>query len=88
MLIFVGAPVAIIAVITLAVLGPSQLRAQSRYRPGRPWSHTPAWFIPHFAESAVSGSPAIAASVAPDRTDASSAGASTSAAVGGASGEW
>ena len=29
------------------MLGPGQLRAPARYRPGRPWPHEPAWFVPH-----------------------------------------
>jgi hypothetical protein len=89
-LIFVGAPAGIIAVITLAALGPGQLKAQARYRPGRPWSHAPAWFVPReAAESAPSGH-------APNGANAHVAGAHvpelTSAVstnpVGGASGEW
>jgi hypothetical protein len=89
LLTFVGAPAAIIAVIALAVLGPGQMRASSRYRPGRPWPYEPAWYVPRpdHAKSAPRASehahengahlPAIAAR-AHGRDHAS----------GGASGEW
>jgi hypothetical protein len=87
LLTFVGAPAAIIAVITIAVLGPAQLRAPSRYRPGRPWPHAPAWYVPHPA--VLAGHDAVAgehgAAHAPELASVDS---SRAQAVGGVSGEW
>jgi hypothetical protein len=86
-LIFVGAPVAIYAVITLAALGPSQLRAPARYRPGRPWPHQPAWFVPH--PPAVSGATTAHGEISGHQVpELTAATAAKPAAVGGASGEW
>jgi hypothetical protein len=87
-LIFVGAPVAIYAVIALAALGPSQLRAPARYRPGRPWPHQPAWFVPHSPPADGAVAPAgheISGHHVPELTATDPA---KPAAVGGASGEW
>jgi hypothetical protein len=76
LLTFVGAPAAIYAVVWLAAIGPSQLRAPARYRPGKPWDHAPAWFVPH--GSAAEHADEHPAAPATTRT----------APVGGASGEW
>ncbi len=73
LLTFVGAPAAIYGAVWLAALGPSQLRAPARYRPGKPWDHAPAWFLPHSAATS-------------DHPPAS--GAVDAAPIGGASGEW
>jgi hypothetical protein len=83
-LIFVGSPLGIVALITAVVLGPSELKRSSRYRPGRGWPHQPAWYLPHSVASLghTAGHPAIgSASAQPARVRDSSA-------VGGASGEW
>jgi hypothetical protein len=86
LLIYVGAPVAIYGAIVLAVLGPGMMRgAPARYRPGRPWSHAPAWFVPHPQLDAPVGAPAIRPGhPAPELADH----ARDTSAVGGASGEW
>jgi hypothetical protein len=46
-LVFVGIPAAIIAFLFLAVYGKSFVRQPNRYRPGRPWSFAPSWYVPH-----------------------------------------
>lgn len=82
-LIFAGIPAAIVAIFALAVFGRSDGRGQTRYRPGRPWTFPPVWYLPHpdgVAQSAPPGSrTAIEAPkhpiVGPEP-------------VGGASGEW
>jgi hypothetical protein len=90
-LTFVGAPLGIIIVITLAALGPSELRKPSRYRPGRPWTYKAAWFVPHPEPVVVDvrdhheALPAAAARSALNPGGLDSYGTS---AVGGASGEW
>lgn len=73
-LVFVGIPAAIVAVIAFAVYGRSMLHQPNRYRPGRPWNFEPEWFVPH-PDALTHG----------DRA-AVTVGATT--AVGGASGEW
>jgi hypothetical protein len=46
-LVFVGIPAGIIALIVLAVYGKSLVRQPNRYRPGRPWNYPPTWYVPH-----------------------------------------
>jgi hypothetical protein len=70
-LVFVGIPLGIIALIALAVYGKSMARQPNRYRPGRPWDFPPSWYVPH-----------------PDAVVAHESAASSTTAVGGASGEW
>lgn len=43
LLIFVGIPVGIFALLSLLVVV-SRLRHRPRYRPGRSWDHDPVWF--------------------------------------------
>lgn len=73
-LVFVGIPLGIIALIYLAVYGKSMVRQPNRYRPGKPWDFAPSWYVPH--------PEAVVHAVDPNKT-----GSSTTA-VGGASGEW
>jgi len=47
LLVFVGIPLGIIALIVLAVYGKSLVRQPNRYRPGRPWNYPPTWYVPH-----------------------------------------
>jgi hypothetical protein len=74
-LVFVGIPALIVAVLAFGVYGKSLLRQPNRYRPGRPWNYAPAWYVPH--PDALVHRPSR-----PQLT----AGATT--AIGGASGEW
>jgi hypothetical protein len=46
-LVFVGIPLGIIALIALAVYGKSMVRQPNRYRPGRPWDFPSSWYVPH-----------------------------------------
>jgi hypothetical protein len=46
-LVFVGIPLGIVAVLFLAVYGRSLVRQPNRYRPGRPWTFPPSWYVPH-----------------------------------------
>jgi hypothetical protein len=91
LLTFVAAPALIFAVISLAALGPSQMRAPARYRPGRAWPHEPAWFLPHAAAAASAGGSAEHGDHdgPGELTGHTSAHNSANAGpVGGASGEW
>lgn len=45
-LVFAGIPVGVILIVAAAVLAPSAMSSSSRYRPGRPWGHAPAWWLP------------------------------------------
>jgi hypothetical protein len=78
-LVFIGIPAAIIALITFGVYGRSLLHQPNRYRPGQPWPYEAAWFVPH--PDAV---------VRPDesRPQLESGTGTRTTAVGGASGEW
>ena len=78
LLVFVGIPAGIIFVIFLAVFGKSLVRQPNRYRPGKAWTYPSAWYVPHpdAVVSTASGQRQI------------EAGASSTTAVGGASGEW
>lgn len=71
---FVGIPLGIIALIVLGVYGKALVRQPNRYRPGRPWSYPPTWFVPH-PDAVVN-----AREVGGTQT--------STTAVGGASGEW
>ncbi|WP_375478787.1 hypothetical protein [uncultured Jatrophihabitans sp.] len=77
LLVFVGIPAAIIALLALAVYGKTMVRQPTRYRPGKPWNFEPSWYVPH--PDAVIDSPA--------GRQLEGAGSSTTA-TGGASGEW
>jgi hypothetical protein len=46
-LVFVGIPAGIIALVFLAVYGKSMVRQPNRYRPGKAWTYPPSWFVPH-----------------------------------------
>ena len=76
-LVFVGIPLGIIALITLAVYGKAITRQPNRYRPGKPWNYSPSWYVPH--PDAV---------LTPAAGHKQLEGASSTTAVGGASGEW
>jgi hypothetical protein len=70
-LVFVGIPAGIIAFLFLAVYGRSLVNQPNRYRPGKPWTFAPSWYVPH-----------------PEAVVRPTGGASSTTAVGGASGEW
>ena len=46
-LVFAGAPLAIIAVLAALTLRPAKGQKRLRYKPGQPWEHAPVWFEPH-----------------------------------------
>ena len=47
LLVFVGIPAAIVALIFLGTYGKSLLRQPNRYRPGKPWTYPAGWYVPH-----------------------------------------
>ncbi|UOY03390.1 aa3-type cytochrome oxidase subunit CtaJ [Blastococcus sp. PRF04-17] len=46
LLVFAGAPLAIIAVLALIIYWPRG-RKRARYKSGQPWEHEPVWYEPH-----------------------------------------
>jgi hypothetical protein len=57
-LVYVGIPVVVIAVVASIVLsGSDRSRRSRRYRPGRPYDFQPMWFLA--APERVSGTPAV-----------------------------
>ncbi len=73
LLVFVGIPATIIALVYLGVYGKSMTRQPNRYRPGKPWTYPAGWYVPH--------PDAVVQSHGAAHSD-------TTTAVGGASGEW
>jgi hypothetical protein len=90
-LTFVGAPAAIVLAIVLIIVGPSQLKApaeRARYRPGRPWTHPAAWFLPRPEAIKAESLPSASRAELNAARAAVSPTADNSVAVGGATGEW
>jgi hypothetical protein len=46
LLVFVGAPLAVIVLLALLIFLPGG-RRRPRWRAGQPWEHEPVWFEPH-----------------------------------------
>ncbi|GAA5182758.1 hypothetical protein GCM10023322_20370 [Rugosimonospora acidiphila] len=44
-LVFAGIPIVVIAAVFALVYGTSARRSSKRYRPGRPFTFTPVWFL-------------------------------------------
>ena len=79
-LVFIAIPLAVVALVVIAVYGRSMVHQPNRYRPGKAWTYAPAWYLPH---------PQAIDDVVPDRVAIEqSADEPTAAAVGGANGEW
>lgn len=47
LLVFVGAPLAVIVVLALLIFLPAGRARRPRYKPGQPWEHAPVWYEPH-----------------------------------------
>ncbi|HEU5267824.1 MAG TPA: hypothetical protein VFU35_14035 [Jatrophihabitans sp.] len=77
-LVFVGIPLGIILLVALAVYGRSMVHQPNRYRPGKPWTYPPSWYVPHPDAVVTSGGGG------PRQLESGM----TTTAVGGASGEW
>lgn len=90
--IFVGIPAAVVAVIAGLVYG-AGARRNKRYRPGRPFEFKPVWFLAQPDRTAAmnsgyavgSGGERIALPAAPD---AATAGDPPARGTGGARGTW
>jgi hypothetical protein len=87
-LVFAGIPLLVIGVFALLVFGPGEIRQPNRYRPGKPWTYPPVWYIPR-PEALHQSSAERQAITGPSRPAIESGeSAPTPTAVGGASGEW
>ena len=47
LLVFAGAPLAVIALLALLIYLPRGHHKRPRWRAGQPWEHEPVWFEPH-----------------------------------------
>ncbi len=86
-LVYAAIPVGVVAILAVMVFGRGELRQPNRYRPGKPWTFEPVWYLPHPASTQLPAGEHHALGSAP-RAAIESAQAPTPAAVGGASGEW
>jgi membrane-associated phospholipid phosphatase len=104
LLVFVGAPLAVIVLLVLLIFLPGG-RGRTRYKSGQPWEHEPVWYEPHPEHGPAGGghgeTQAIGSSVYGELTDGHGTSApdghgTTSAAprpvsagpLGGARGTW
>jgi hypothetical protein len=82
-LIFGGIPLGLALILATAVYGKTLVSGPNRYRPGRPWTYAPVWYLPHpeagSAHGPATSSPALTAG---------RAGIDDDERMGGASGEW
>jgi hypothetical protein len=46
-LVFAGAPLAVVLLLALWTLGPGVRNRRPRHKPGQPWNHDPIWYEPH-----------------------------------------
>ncbi|MEV0645676.1 hypothetical protein AB0I28_10470 [Phytomonospora sp. NPDC050363] len=96
-LVFAGIPLAVVLIVVGLVYGPSTGSKSRRYRPGRPFTFTPVWFLARPEEMSLASA---GTDMAPASVKALSSGATAhaedqeltglvSATVkGGASGSW
>ena len=47
LLVFVGAPLAVVVLLALLIFVPAGRAKRPRYKPGQPWEHEPVWYEPH-----------------------------------------
>lgn len=80
-LVFGGIPFAITLLLAMFVWGRAVMRQPNRYRPGRPWTYEPVWFVPH--PDALSNNQTVRLAI-----EGSIAGTAHARPAGGASGEW
>ena len=82
LLVFVGAPLAVIAVLALLVYVPAGRNRRPRYKPGQPWEHAPIWYEPH------PDNPGIGHGSHAALPAGSAAHSATAGPLGGARGTW
>ncbi len=93
-LVFVGSPAAVVAAVYAAVYGTSARRSDKRYRPGRPFTFAPVWFLagPSTAPAPptrVNGVAVLTGSTpSPELSDGGTEPGAPQGEVGGASDRW
>jgi hypothetical protein len=87
-LVFAGIPILVVGAFAVLVFGPGELRQPNRYRPGRPWTYPPVWYVPRPGSGNDAGDSRPRAVAGPSRAANESAASTSIRAVGGASGEW
>ena len=80
-LVYGAIPLGIILLLATFVFGRSTMQQPNRYRPGRPWTYAPVWYVPHPDALPNHENARLAIEGAID-------GTAHAVAVGGASGEW
>jgi hypothetical protein len=84
-LVFVGAPLAVVVVLALLIFLPGG-RKRPRYKSGQPWPHEPVWYEPH-PEGPAGGhgsqTLAIGSSVYGEPTDGHGHGSHGATSIGG-----
>jgi hypothetical protein len=89
-LVFVGIPLVIFAILAIGVFGRPDVSQRTRYRPGKPWVFAPVWYLPRPIEGDHRASRAMAHELVEgpsERLALPAAGIDVKPA-GGASGEW
>ncbi|HEU4948840.1 MAG TPA: hypothetical protein VFT31_16960 [Kribbella sp.] len=87
LLVFVGIPVLVIAVVALLV-NASSIATGPRYRPGLSWWAPPVWIGGPSAEPAEAGTPQVTAGEPVTTTATATAGTGVARTTGGASASW
>ena len=93
-LVFVGIPLLVVLTVYGAVYGTAARRVSKRYRPGRPFTFAPVWFLAGTGDTGRSTAPALgtgehaALTAGPLLAQAPDAGGTDHGETGGASDRW
>jgi len=91
-LVFAGIPLAVVLIIVGLVYGPSTGSKSRRYRPGRPFTFTPVWFLARPEEMSLTSAgtdvPPASVKALPAGEDSELTGLVSATVKGGASGSW
>ncbi|MEP6853165.1 MAG: hypothetical protein ABJA87_10985 [bacterium] len=85
-LVFVGIPLALVLLLVVGVYGRTLVH-QNRYRPGRPWTYPPVWYVPHPQQPHANPEGRLSLSAASTAVSVND-GNTPAPRMGGASGEW
>ena len=80
-LVFAGAPLAVVLLVALLTMGSAARDRRPRYKPGQSWHHAPVWYEPHPDGAAHGGAHGDGHAALP-------AGAKPAGPLGGARGTW
>jgi hypothetical protein len=84
-LVFVGIPAAVVAAVYALVFATAGRRGSKRYRPGRPYTFAPVWFLASEDGSTGTQRPALPGPVLAQASDTPD---TTHGVTGGASDSW